>query len=286
MANARYSYEEKTIKVFGRPVSFIEAGQGEPLLLLHSWPTCNRIFKELINFFPRNYRLIAPDLPGFGLSSQMVDFHGLNDFVDFLGEFLRVLKIRKANLLGVSVGGVICLKYAILRPKKVKKVIAISTPIWVKGFIPDWQLKFSLSLNNPGLINLILGLARTDLYYWFYTRVEFLDILEKNSLEAEALVKSIFAQAREADNKTVAKTIFSLIRTDLRAGLARLRKPTLFIIGGKDNTRMVGQLEEFCPQFENLTLAKIPQGTHRLIINDANEVSKIVVAFLKSRPKA
>ena len=61
----------KTLQLNGRRVQFADQGQGEPLLLVHGFPLDHSMWRQQIDFFQTKYRVICPDLPGFGASESM-----------------------------------------------------------------------------------------------------------------------------------------------------------------------------------------------------------------------
>ena len=62
-----------TLKLNGRAVNYIDQGQGAPLLLVHGFPLDHSMWQRQVDFFQSNYRVICPDLPGFGASEPMIE---------------------------------------------------------------------------------------------------------------------------------------------------------------------------------------------------------------------
>ena len=57
----------------GTMVHYLEAGQGEPVLMLHGWPTSSHLYRDILPEIGRTHRAIALDLPGYGLSDKPLD---------------------------------------------------------------------------------------------------------------------------------------------------------------------------------------------------------------------
>ena len=64
---------ERTLKLNGRSVNYVDQGHGEPLLLVHGFPLDHSMWQRQIDFFQSEYRVICPDLPGFGASEPIYE---------------------------------------------------------------------------------------------------------------------------------------------------------------------------------------------------------------------
>ncbi len=116
--------EEATEEVL---IHYLEAGVGEPLLLIHSIGqslfTWRNIFAEL----SENYRVIAIDLPGHGYSSRPDRFdYSMDAMAELIGRFLDAKGIRSAHMIGFSMGSLYMLRFLSLFPNRVANCIVIS----------------------------------------------------------------------------------------------------------------------------------------------------------------
>ena len=108
-------------------IHYLEAGVGEPLLLIHSLGqslyTWRNVFAELSD----NYRVIAIDLPGHGYSSRPDTFsYTADDFAFLFNAFLDALNVKSAHLVGFSIGAMYMLRFLSLYPKRVANCVAIA----------------------------------------------------------------------------------------------------------------------------------------------------------------
>ncbi len=108
-------------------IHYLEAGVGEPLLLIHSLGqslyTWRNVFAELSD----NYRVIAIDLPGHGYSSRPDTFqYTADDFAFIFNGFLDALNIKSAHMVGFSIGAMYMMRFLSLYPKRVANCVAIS----------------------------------------------------------------------------------------------------------------------------------------------------------------
>jgi len=88
-----------------------EKGQGAPLVLLHGFPLDRRIWSSQLEELSSNYRVITPDLPGFGRSKSEKPFT-MDSMAASLREFLKQLGALPCVLGGLSMGGYVSLAFA------------------------------------------------------------------------------------------------------------------------------------------------------------------------------
>lgn len=104
-------------------LSYIEKGEGYPFILLHGNGESKEYFKHQIEYFSKQYRVIAIDTRGHGKSKRGSKPFTLDQFAEDLKCFLDQLKISKAIILGFSDGGNIALLFALKYPQYVEKLI-------------------------------------------------------------------------------------------------------------------------------------------------------------------
>ena len=99
--------EHQTIRVGDAALHVATAGQGKPLLLLHGWPEFWLTWEPVMQRLADRYRLIAPDLRGFGDSDKPPGLFGADAHAaDMLG-VLDALGIEQAGIVGHDVGGAV-----------------------------------------------------------------------------------------------------------------------------------------------------------------------------------
>lgn len=114
----------KSIDIGGYQVNYLDEGQGEPVILLHgSGPgvTAYANWRLLIPVLATDYRVIAPDVVGFGYTDHPDNFeYNLNSWIGFANEFMEALGIEQASFVGNSFGGALSLALAAKHPEKVR----------------------------------------------------------------------------------------------------------------------------------------------------------------------
>ena len=104
--------EEGTLNIEGVDISFTRRGKGAPMLLLHGYPLDRTIWEAVAAMLEDEFDLIIPDLRGFGSSGVMEADRSILGYARDLAELMKRLKIRKADIVGHSMGGYIALAFA------------------------------------------------------------------------------------------------------------------------------------------------------------------------------
>lgn len=109
----------RTYEYQGMEMAYHEAGQGPAMIMLHNGGCSHIIWKNQIETFSQNHRVIAFDLIGFGDSARPRIPFTLDLYVDVLARFIADNGIEKPILMGNCIGAAICLEYSIQHPEKV-----------------------------------------------------------------------------------------------------------------------------------------------------------------------
>lgn len=100
-------------------------GKGAPLILLHGHTLDRRMWAKQIEAFAKHYRVITPDMRGYGRSSRQ--FEGLNTtHADDIIAFMDSLHIAKAHILGLSMGGFVAADMVCMYPERMLSCVMVS----------------------------------------------------------------------------------------------------------------------------------------------------------------
>jgi pimeloyl-ACP methyl ester carboxylesterase len=109
-----------SITVDGHRIAYLDGGQGEPLLLLHGFGATRDHWVPVAPFLTAHFRVIAPDLPGFGDSSRdAAARYGQDEQIERIGAFARALGLTRFHLGGNSMGGYLAALFAVRQPEAV-----------------------------------------------------------------------------------------------------------------------------------------------------------------------
>lgn len=146
------------------PLHLLEAGSGEPLVLIHGWPQTAHCWHRLIPRLATRWRVIAPDLRGFGLSGKEgLPLSRAQLAADIAG-LLDTLGLESAHIVGHDWGGMVALKLAFDCPDRVRSLTLVdcSTTHW-----PHWAAH-GLWAKVPGWAEAFFAQAHDPFIHWCF----------------------------------------------------------------------------------------------------------------------
>lgn len=108
-------------------IHYTVRGSGLPVLLLHAFPLSGAMWEPQRSVLEASYRVIVPDLRGFGQSSAPVGISTMDVMVDDLQALLRHLDLDKVVLVGLSMGGYIAFQFLRRYPRQVQALVLAAT---------------------------------------------------------------------------------------------------------------------------------------------------------------
>ncbi len=259
-------YDLLSVSVEGAEVAYAQQGRVAlpPLVLIHGWAASHKFWKYSLTAFSPRWRVIAPDLPGFGLSEKPSRDYSVEGLAAWLGKFLDALKLDRVTLVGHSMGGTIALIYTLDHPERIEK-LAVSNPVIVGKTA---FTKRTRACMLPGIRSLLFLLARVGpIRRWVGRDFSYVQRLD------EDLARDVIRGSYEATFASLGSTA----RTDLRARLgSSLPVPTLSI--GTDHDMLVA------PDQYGLVPAQkkvcIPETGHIPMIERPAEFNRALNEFL------
>ncbi len=123
------SAQADTVKLpNGLDMYYKTAGSGNiPVILIHGYSLSSASWDKVIDYFPAKYKVYAIDLRGFGLTSKPNSGYTYQQLAEDISQFMEVMKIKKAILIGHSMGGMVLQHFAVLYPDKVMKLVLSNT---------------------------------------------------------------------------------------------------------------------------------------------------------------
>ena len=110
---------------------YTECGQGDPVLLLHGWPTSYHLWRNMLPIIGKRKRAIAMDLPGYGLSDKPLDIrYGFNYFEKIIEGFLDELGLDKTDLVVHDIGGPIGIMWALRHQDRLSRLALLNTLVY------------------------------------------------------------------------------------------------------------------------------------------------------------
>jgi pimeloyl-ACP methyl ester carboxylesterase len=122
---AEVSFE--TVTLHGRDSGYLVGGEGPVLLLIHGMAGTCENWRDVIEPLARHHTVIAPDLPGHGLSAGGSGDYSLGNLASGLRDLLLVLGHERATIAGHSLGGGIAMQFSYQFPEMVERLVLVSS---------------------------------------------------------------------------------------------------------------------------------------------------------------
>ena len=250
-------------------IDYFKKGK-DTLVLIHGLGADKDTWLQLAKYLTKNYRIIALDLPGHGLSTQ--DF-SINYSVEVqaqcINELLRTLKIQQVHMIGSSMGGAIATKLTYMHPEIVSSLILIDsygvfkTPSYVYKLADELGYNPMLEINTKDDYKKMMSLAmiKPPFIPGFM-----LDVLAEDMKERVEINKKIFNDT-DADN-------------DQTPILSKIKKPSLVIWGAQDKVLHVDNAEVFNKELQNCLTVIIEETGHVSMVEKPKVVAKYVTNFI------
>jgi pimeloyl-ACP methyl ester carboxylesterase len=119
--------EARTAQVHGRAVSYVEAGSGQLLVLIHGMAGTAENWGPVIEPLGLRHHVIAPDFPGHGLSAPGGGDYSLGSLASGLRDLLLTLGHERATLVGHSLGGGVAMQFTYQFPEMVERLVLVSS---------------------------------------------------------------------------------------------------------------------------------------------------------------
>jgi len=116
-----------SVTLHGHELHYVEAGSGEPILLVHGMLGSHQTWTGAIEELSAGYRVIAPDLFGHGSSAKPIGDYSLSAHAATLRDLLDRLGIERVTLVGHSLGGGIVMQFSYLFPQRVDRLVLVSS---------------------------------------------------------------------------------------------------------------------------------------------------------------
>ncbi|MCX6718388.1 MAG: alpha/beta hydrolase [Candidatus Staskawiczbacteria bacterium] len=231
------------VEINGIKTNYQTFGSGSSaFLILHGWGSNSERWQPIAEeISKKGFKVIVPDLPGFGKSDALsLPWNG-NKYANWVEEFIKELNLGEFYLSGHSFGGALAAKVAIKHAQEVKKLFLISA-----ACVREKTTQKDLSKKASKFIKIFSFLP----YYSFFRKAVYKFIIRKSDyVYVEGIMK---------------ETYLNVISEDLSFKLPFVKVPTVIIWGDKDELTPLEDAHFIEKQIKNSKLIIIPGAGHDL----------------------
>ena len=242
-----------------------DEGSGFPLVLVHGFLGSSEMWEPQINFFKNYFRVIAPDLPGFGKSKEVKSHNSIQSIANLLLKCLEEKKIDKFYLLGHSMGGMIVQEMAKKSGNKISKLICYSTG--PRGEMPGRFETVDQSRDNlkkNGLEIMARNIAKT----WF--------VKGENAKYFDICINA----GKQASIETVDNALIAFKNWNGVDTLKNIKNKTLIVWGDKDKSYNLEQIKTLEKNIPNSSLIVFNNCAHNIHLEEPEKFNNTIKHFL------
>lgn len=254
-------------------VHYIEAGTGEPLILLHTIGQSFYTWRKVFNRLSEHYRVIAPDLLGHGYSDRPLTFgYSVEDHAESLRLFMDALGIESAHFAAFSMGSAYALCFAIKNPARVGRMVLLSPG----GVTPEMPLSIRM-IDSP-----MLGFIASRLYGLRTVEKALHEaVFDLTNITAD-VVQEYYRPASDPEGRRAIRMSLQYFEDEaVIANLRTLAADTLILIGAEDKWRTAESCELYHAAIRNAGFSVVRNAGH-LIHEEKPE--RLIAALLEFIP--
>ena len=250
-------------------INYTVEGSGEPLVMIMGLGGDQSAWKHQVSVFNKHYKVITFDNRGIGMSDKPRGTYSPALMAEDTIQLMDFLKIDKANILGVSMGGLIAQEIAIKYPERIIRLILGCT--WAcqdyeaNGITKNMLAATELPPRKG--FNRLLD-ASVNKFFNRFILIPLLKFQARRMKESE-----IAGLTRQAD---------SIMGYDSIDRLPSIKAPTLVLTGTKDRVVKPESSDTISRRIPHAKLVKIKNGSHLVCMEMSKAFNKEVLEFLKS----
>lgn len=282
---ASHSYVETN----GIRLHVAEAGEGRPLIFLHGFPENWYSWRNQIRGLSKHFRIIAPDLRGYGLSDRPPSGYDANTVARDLVGLLDALKIQKADIVAHDWGALILWRMAFAHPERLGRICSLNTPhllAYSSRFIggsPAESLRFSYMrlLRLPVLPEAILSRTARDFLVGLYRATSYKGRIPMTRGEVLYLANLLSRPGAWEGPLAYYRDIYKSMAQSEHDRSRKLEIPTLLLLGRNDPVLTPGFAEPMREMLGDATFHQIPDCGHWPQAEQPDEVNRAIERFFR-----
>jgi len=240
----------------GLLTNYFKSGDGKTILLLHGWGDSSATFNKLSEQLGTNFQVLTLDLPGFGGTQRPEAVWDLDNYSEFIAEWLKKIGVSKLyGIVGHSNGGAIAINGLSSQKLSVQKLVLLAS----SGVrVPKKSLKVTAKVGKVATAPLPTDL-KNKIRKRFYS-----------GIGSEML---LFPEMEQ--------TFRNLVGHDVLAEAEKINIPTLLIYGKNDKDTPPEYGSKFNTVIKNSELKVLPDAGHFVHHDQPEETNRLIMDFLR-----
>jgi len=249
---------------------YYKSGQGFPIILLHGFAEDHSIWSSLMKHLEKDYLVIAPDLPGTGISALPEHEMSMDLLADFANEILEQEKIEKVIMLGHSMGGYAALAFAEKYENKLSAFSMIHSSAFADDEAKKENRRKSIKLIENEGREVFLKAMIPNLYS------------ESSKVRLKREMDAHLTMALKTSSESMVAYYQAMINRPERISvLENTKLPVQFVIGTEDNAIPLAQSLKQCSIPLNSQIDILQGIGHSSMIEAPDQLELKVNSFCK-----
>lgn len=225
--------------------------EGDPLVLLHGLSGSSRWWRRNVPELARGFRVVVPDVIGFGRTRVRGKLPPLPEIADLLAGWMDRLALGPVDLVGHSMGGQISVHLAVRHPERVKRLVLVDAAGIPRPVTPRTLARFAAEVAPPRR--------------WGDPR----------------FLPTIVGDAMLAGPRTILRALGHILADDVRPLLPGVAAPTLVVWGELDTIVPLAHAVDFRERIPGARLAVLRGAAHNPMVDRPEEFNRLVTDFLR-----
>ena len=271
--------EHRFVDAGGLRTHVAEAGEGEPIVMLHGWPQHWYLWRRVIPLLAPHARVICPDLRGFGWTDVPTTGYSAHTMAGDVLALVDALGLQRVGLVGHDWGGWIGFLLCLDRPERITRFVALGVvPPWpsrdARTLLHIWRIGYQIPLSLPyvGRAAVDRGLARLTLRRGGPFREEELEAFGRR-------LRGDRARATESLYRNFLLRDAPAVAAGRYAGRP-LEVPTLLVVGQHDPVVPVRLVHDQAARVDLLDVEIVAGAAHFIVDESPELVSDRVLRLL------
>jgi len=256
--------ETRFVDIHGLRVRYLETDGGGtiPLIILHGWGSSIDSWRNVASALEKQgIKVFIPDLPGFGETPEPPRTWSANDYVEFVKNFARELRIQKFVLAGHSFGGQVAISFTVAHQSDMRGLVLMAPA----RIMRRRKLRVKIFGATTKLGNIIFSIPILSFLRPLTQKIWYKLSGERDYYRATPLMR---------------KTMKQVLGEEVGAKLTEIKIPTLILWGDEDMATPVADAHIIAQRIPNSALHIFPGVGHPLNIERAEEVAKKIIQFM------
>jgi 3-oxoadipate enol-lactonase len=256
------------------PLAYDDLGEGQPIVLLHGHPFSRRMWAPQLESLSDEFRVIAPDLPGYGESPGRGHVVAMRELADAVLELMDALEVERGLVVGLSMGGLVAMELGLGEPDRVDGlVLAATTAAPVTDEEAATRRRVADALERDGMLDPVLEMGGK--------------LFGPHARRDPALVGSMLTMMLATSPEGAAAALRGRAeRPPYHELLRGLRVPALVVVGDADVYSTAEITEQLIDALPDSEVVRLPGVGHMPNLEEPQRFDDAIRAFARKVARA